>query len=97
MAGYPFNKKQLKNAARIYAERRNDALEASLDQEPVQFSPESQKEISSMISADIGNSPKSSPPHLRNASLSLTHSAIFTASLLLYCRNLTIINYLIER
>ncbi len=51
MAGYPFNKKQLKNAARIYAERRNDALEASLDQEPVQFSPEFQKEISSMISA----------------------------------------------
>lgn len=51
MAGYPFNKKQLKNAARIYAERRNDALEASLDQEPVQFSPEFQKETSSMISA----------------------------------------------
>ncbi len=51
MAGYPFNKKQLKNAARIYAERRNDALEASLDQEPVQFSPEFQKEVSSIISA----------------------------------------------
>lgn len=51
MAGYPFNKKQLKNAARIYAERRNDALEASLDQEPVQFSPEFQNEIASMISA----------------------------------------------
>ena len=51
MAGYPFNKKQLKNAARIYAERRNDALEESLDQEPVQFSPEFQNEIASMISA----------------------------------------------
>ena len=51
MAGYPFNKKQLKNAARIYAERRNDALEANLDQEPVQFSPEFQNEIASMISA----------------------------------------------
>ena len=51
MTGYPFNKKQLKNAARIYAERRNDALEASLDQEPVQFSPEFQNEITSMISA----------------------------------------------
>ena len=51
MAEYPFSKKQLKNAARIYAERRNDALEASLDQEPVQFSPEFQNEIAVIISA----------------------------------------------
>ena len=51
MAGYPFSKKQLQDAARIYAKRRTDALEAVLDQEPVQFSPEFEKKISSIVSA----------------------------------------------
>ena len=51
MSGYPFSKKQLQDAARIYAKRRTDALEAVLDQEPVQFSPEFEKKISSIVSA----------------------------------------------
>ena len=51
MSGYPFSRKQLQDAARVYAERRTDALESSLGQEPVQFSPEFERKISSIVSA----------------------------------------------
>lgn len=51
MSGYPFSKKQLQDAARIYAKRRTDALGSSLDQEPVQFSLEFERKISSIVSA----------------------------------------------
>jgi len=51
MSGYPFSRKQLQDAARVYAERRTDALESSLDQEPVQFSPEFQRKIDMVVSS----------------------------------------------
>lgn len=51
MAKYPFNNKELRDAVRIYAERRTDALKASLSPEPVQFSPKFRARIA-QISSD---------------------------------------------
>ena len=45
MAKYPFSNKELRNAVRIYAERRNAALEECLDKDPVQFSPSFRQRI----------------------------------------------------
>ena len=51
MAKYPFSNKELRNAVRIYAERRNAALEESLDTDPVQFSPSFRQKIEELESA----------------------------------------------
>lgn len=54
MSKNTFSEKQLKNAARIYAERRDDALEACLGHEAVQLSPEFHSRIAQFRSdADI--------------------------------------------
>lgn len=45
MAKYPFKNKELSDAVRIYAERRNAALEECLDKDPVQFSPSFRQRI----------------------------------------------------
>ncbi len=46
MFGYPFTQKELRNAARTYAERWVVALEEAFDQSPVQLSPAFQQKMS---------------------------------------------------
>lgn len=79
MSGYPFIKKQLQDAARVYTERRNDALEASLDQEPVQFSPEFERKISSIVSAADTAMKKRRRIHSRIAAAIITVILLVTA------------------
>ena len=50
MGKYPFSKKELWDAVQVYAERRTDALEASLDPEPLEFSYEFRARIAKISS-----------------------------------------------
>ena len=79
MSGYPFSKKQLQDAARVYTERRTDALESSLGQEPVQFSPEFERKISSIVSAANTAMKKRRRIHSRIAAAIITVILLVTA------------------
>lgn len=79
MAKYPFTNKELRDAVRIYAERRNAAMEELLDRDAVQFSPAFQHKMNELASPTDTAAAKSHPFRKRVAIAFLVVILMLTA------------------
>ena len=79
MAKYPFTNKELRDAVRIYAERRNAAMEELLDRDAVQFSPAFQHKMNELASVTDTAAAKSHPFRKRVAIAFLVVILLITA------------------
>ena len=79
MAKYPFTNKELRDAVRIYAERRNAAMEELLDRDAVQFSPAFQHKMNELASVTDTAAAKSHPFRKRVAIAFLVVILMLTA------------------